>query len=62
MTISPQPHYYTQASIEFARAVILTRGYKKHGEKYILPYLIYFSPSNLIKLRIIVLAVATLLV
>lgn len=43
MKISPQPHYYTQASIGFARSVILTRGYKKHGEKYITLFNILFT-------------------
>lgn len=52
MKISPQQYYYTQALIEFECAVILTRGYKYHGEKYILPYLIYYSPLDLVKLRI----------
>ena len=47
----PKPPY-TYTSIEYARSVVLISGYEKHGEKYILPYLIYFSPSNLIKLRI----------
>lgn len=46
------PKPYSREAQLFANSVVLKRGYEKHKEKYIIPYLIYSSPWILKKLRI----------